>query len=68
MEQDRPLSSGSSGSPSARMGDRRPLSVDADELALEWRSVQASNSPSVPHEPPVAGRPLCGGLPWSGEP
>lgn len=35
MEQDIPPSSGSSGSPSARIGDRRPLRVEADELALE---------------------------------
>lgn len=67
MEQDRPPSSGSSGSPSARIGDRRPLRVEADELALEWRSVQASNSPSVPDVPPGAGWAFCDGLTWSGE-
>lgn len=67
MEQDRPPSSGSSGSPSARMGDRRPLRVEADELALEWRSVQASNSPSVADTAPVPGRLFRDGLLLSGE-
>lgn len=68
MEQDIPPSSGSSGSPSARIGDRRPLRVEADELALEWSSVQASNSPSVPDAAPAPGRPFRGELTWSGEP
>lgn len=68
MEQDSPPSSGSSGSPSARIGDSRPLRVEAEELALEWRSVHASNSPSVPDRPPDPGRPFRGELPCFGEP
>lgn len=62
-EQESSSSSGSSGSVSARIGDKHPLNVDAEELVLEWRSVQASIS-----SPPTPITPLPAGLPCSGDP
>lgn len=55
------------------MGERQPLSVDADELVRECRSVQASNSspppPMTPPTPPTPRLPAFpAGLPCSGEP
>lgn len=62
-EQDSPPSSGSSASASARIGDRQPLSVEAEEEVREWRSVQVSYS-----SPPMPTPPFPAGLPCSGEP
>lgn len=62
-EQDSPPSSGSSASASARIGERQPLSVEAEEEVREWRSVQVSNSSVAIPTPPFPA-----GLPCSGEP
>ncbi len=51
-------------SPSASIGDRRPLRVEAEELPSEWRSVQVSNS-SLTTTPPVPD--FLVGLQCSGE-